>query len=271
LHDIASYPCEDGDADKVQAASICIDNAHGQSVWNVHLESWKTLDQFWAIYEHKYLELLEKTRLYLKHHTKRLRASPNHPEPKAAIFLSAGFDASEWETAGMQRHSVNVPTEFYARFTRDVVRLAEEEGTSVEGRVVSVLEGGYSDRALTSGVFSHLSGLTDGQVWSDVRRPTGLASSMRRGLGGLSIHDEDVPMPQFGFAGELTPVTYDPIWWHPEQLSELENLVNPPPAVVPKVTRTGPQAHFSSPTQSFVAKVVDPSKLNRSLSANYHR
>jgi histone deacetylase HOS3 len=154
---------------------------------------------------------------------------------------------------------VNVPTEFYVRFTRDVVRLAEEEGTSVEGRVVSVLEGGYSDRALTSGVLSHLSGLTDGQVWSDVK------PSMRQRLGGLSIHDEDV-VPIEG-----TPVTYDPLWWHPTQLSELENLVNPP-AVVPKqLPRAGPQAHFSSPTQSFVAKVVDPSKINRSLSATYHR
>jgi histone deacetylase HOS3 len=259
LHDISSYPCEDGDYDKVQAASVCIDNAHGQSVWNVHLQSWKTPEEFWAIYEDKYLVLLEKTRQYLKHHTKRLRSSPNHPAPKAAIFLSAGFDASEWETAGMQRHSVNVPTEFYARFTRDVVRLAEEEGTSVEGRVVSVLEGGYSDRALTSGVLSHLSGLTDGQVWSDVK------PSMRQRLGGLSIHDEDV-VPIEG-----TPVTYDPLWWHPTQLSELENLVNPP-AVVPKQPpRAGPQAHFSSPTQSFVAKVVDPSKINRSLSATYHR
>lgn len=94
LHDINSYPCEDGDDDKVQAASLCIDNAHGQSIWNVHLQSWKTPEQFWEIYEEKYLILLEKTRQYLRHHTNRLRASPNHPAPKAAIFLSAGFDST---------------------------------------------------------------------------------------------------------------------------------------------------------------------------------
>lgn len=267
LHDINSYPCEDGDDDKVQAASLCIDNAHGQSIWNVHLQPWKTTEQFWAIYEEKYSMLLEKTRQYLQHHTNRLRTTPNHPTPKAAIFLSAGFDASEWETAGMQRHSVNVPTEFYARFTRDVVRLAEEEGTAVDGRVISVLEGGYSDRALASGVLSHLSGLCDGQVWSDPKPAKGLAFDMRQRLGGLSINDDDVLMNSV--EAEPTPVTYDPFWWHASQLSELENLVSPPPAVAPKKPRTGAPSHFSSPTQSFAAKVVDPSKLSRSLSGRY--
>ncbi|KAA8622882.1 HOS3-like histone deacetylase [Pyrenophora tritici-repentis] len=272
LHDINSYPCEDGDDDKVQAASLCIDNAHGQSIWNIHLQSWETPQQFWAIYEDKYMVLLEKTRQYLKHHTQRLRNTPNHPDPKAVIFLSTGFDASEWETAGMQRHSVNVPTEFYARFTQDVVRLAEEEGTSVEGRVISVLEGGYSDRALTSGVFSHLTGLVDGQAFAEAHPPRGLGFSMqpRQRLSGLSMQsfqDDDEPMESI--EEELRPVTYDPNWWHVSRLAELENLVNPPPAYVPKAPRVGPPAHFSSPTQSYVAKVVDPSKLNRNLSAKY--
>jgi histone deacetylase HOS3 len=267
LHDINSYPCEDGDDDKVQAASLCIDNAHGQSIWNVHLQSWKAPEEFWAIYEEKYMTLLDKTRQYLKYHTNRLRSSPNHPAPKAVIFLSAGFDASEWETAGMQRHSVNVPTEFYARFTRDVVRLAEEEGTSVEGRIISVLEGGYSDRALASGVMSHLSGLCDGQVWSDAKPSKGLAFDMHQRLGGLSMHDEDVVMNSG--ATKLTSVTYDPLWWHATRLAELEDLANPAPAVAPNKPRTGPGAHFSSPTQSFKAKVVDPTKIARSLAAKY--
>ncbi|KAH7062944.1 putative HOS3-like histone deacetylase-like protein [Paraphoma chrysanthemicola] len=267
LHDINSYPCEDGDDDKVQAASLCIDNAHGQSIWNVHLQSWKTPEEFWRIYEEKYMVLLEKTRQYLKFHTNRLRTSPNHPPPKAAIFLSAGFDASEHETAGMQRHSVNVPTEFYARFTRDVVHLAEEEGTGVDGRVISVLEGGYSDRALTSGVMSHLSGLCDGQVWSESKPSTGLAFSMHQRLGGLSVHDEDQPVEPV--EAEPTLVSYDPFWWHSTQLHELESLGNPPPAVAPKKPRTDKAAHFSSPTQSFTAKVVDMSKISRSLAAKY--
>ncbi|KAF9694228.1 hypothetical protein EKO04_008041 [Ascochyta lentis] len=259
LHDINSYPCEDGDDDKVQAASLCIDNAHGQSIWNVHLQSWKTPEEFWAIYEDRYLVLLDKTRQYLKFHTKRLKSGPNQPTPKAAIFLSAGFDASEWETAGMQRHAVNVPTEFYARFTRDVVRLAEEEGTAVDGRVISVLEGGYSDRALASGVMSHISGLTDGQVWSEPSPANGLALDMQQRLGGLSISDNGLPVQSV--EADLVPVTYDPAWWHSTHLAELENMVQPPPVIPIKKPRQGPQAHFSSPTQSFTAKVVDPTKL----------
>ncbi|KAF2464440.1 Arginase/deacetylase [Lindgomyces ingoldianus] len=267
LHDINSFPCEWGDDEKIQSASLCIDNAHGQSIWNIHLDGWKDMDDFWRIYEDKYLALLEKARKYLKVHTHRLRTSTNHPPPKGAIFLSAGFDASEWESSGMQRHGVNVPTEFYARFTRDVVRIAEEVDTGVEGRVISVLEGGYSDRALTSGVLSHLSGLCDGQVFSNTMPSNGLAQDMRRRFGGLSLAEEDIPIPSA--EAEQTPVTYDPRWWHDSSLIELERLVNPPPIVAPKKPRTGPTQTYSSPTQSFTAKVVDPAKLHRSVSGKY--
>lgn len=34
VHDIESFPCEDGDKDKVAHASVCIDGAHGQWIWN---------------------------------------------------------------------------------------------------------------------------------------------------------------------------------------------------------------------------------------------
>ncbi|CAI6337517.1 unnamed protein product [Periconia digitata] len=268
LHDINSFPCEDGDDEKVQAASLCIDNAHGQSIWNIHLETWATPEEFWRLYEDKYLVLLDKTRKYLKFHTNRLRTSPNHPAPKAAIFLSAGFDASEHETAGMQRHTVNVPTEFYARFTRDVVRLSEELDTGVDGRVISVLEGGYSDRALTSGVLSHISGLCDGQIWSEAKQTSGgLGFDMQQRLQALDMNDRGMAMTPT--PPEATLVTYDPQWWHTTRLQELENLVTPPPYIAPKKVRTGPAAHFSSPTQSFTAKVVDPTKLHRNLSGRY--
>ena len=265
LHDINSFPCEDGDDGKVQAASLCIDNAHGQSIWNIHLETWSTVQEFWQIYEDKYLLLLDKARKYLVHHAKRLNKSPNHPTPKAAIFLSAGFDASEHETGGMQRHAVNVPTEFYARFTRDVVRIAEDLETGVDGRIISVLEGGYSDRALASGVLSHLSGLCDGQVFTNVSPISNLALNMSQNMNGSGT-PEDVLMDYK--EPTLTPVTYDPRWWAEARLLELENLITPPPNVIPKkAVRTGPPAHFSSPTQSFTAKVVDPSKLQHNLPA----
>jgi histone deacetylase HOS3 len=266
LHDINSYPCEWGDDEKVQAASLCIENAHGQTVWNVHLQPWKTETEFWTLYEEKYLTLIEKARQYLKNQTRRLTELSNTP-PKAAIFLSAGFDASEWESQGMQRHKVNVPTEFYARFTRDVVQLAQEEGIGVDGRIISVLEGGYSDRALTTGVLSHVSGLTDGQVRSGAASDGGLAFEMGHRLGALSLKEEN--------GSDATPdcedalVAYDPEWWQESRMSELESLVHPAPVVAPKKPRVGAPPAYYSPTQSFSAKVVDPSKIHRTVSGKF--
>ena len=34
LHDIESFPCEDGDAELVRNASVCLAGAHGQWIWN---------------------------------------------------------------------------------------------------------------------------------------------------------------------------------------------------------------------------------------------
>ncbi|KAF9892348.1 hypothetical protein FE257_002125 [Aspergillus nanangensis] len=253
LHDINSYPCEMGDPDKVRNASVCIDKAHGQSIWNVHLEPWKTDSEFWELYTARYTILLEKARAFLRLHTERLATAPNGPRPKAAIFISAGFDASEWEGAGMQRHKVNVPTDFYAKFTRDVVRMAEEEGLGSEGRVISVLEGGYSNRALTSGVFSHLSGLkysNQNPVTSDDRHIDRLAAEMTDRLGLY----ETPPLSS-------AEAAYNSEWWSPSSLEELEALVYPP-TVPSKSTKSAP-TYFAS-TQSFTAKVVTPPRDRKS-------
>ncbi|KAF1998707.1 hypothetical protein P154DRAFT_564472 [Amniculicola lignicola CBS 123094] len=269
LHDINSFPCEAGDASNIQAASVCIEGAYGQSIWNTHLERWDQkdgVDTFWKAYKEKYVVILEKARKYLKDQTEFLRTTPGYPTPKAAIFVSAGFDANENETVEMQRHGARVPTDFYARFTRDIVRIAEEEDTGVEGRVISVLEGGYSDRALTSGVLSHLSGLTDGQVWSETRTRNGLTDSLRQGLSRLRV-GEDVDMDPTDAGHEK--MEYDPMWWHESRLVELDNVINPPPAFVARKPRTGPAPTYFSPTQSFSAKVVDPTKLHRSMSGKY--
>lgn len=80
---------------------------------------------------------------------------------KGLVVISAGFDASEFEQTSMQRHSVNVPTSFYTMFTKDALKLAQMH---CQGKVLSLLEGGYSDKAITSGVFSHLIGLQN-QDW----------------------------------------------------------------------------------------------------------
>lgn len=243
LHDINSYPCEGGDPDKVRNASVCIDGAHGQSIWNVHLETWETEAEFWKLYRTKYVALLNRARKFLRSQVQRLAATPNGPPPKAAIFISAGFDASEWESPGMQRHKVNVPTEFYAKFTADVVRLSQEEGLGVDGRVISVLEGGYSDRALTSGVLSHLAGLSPGTPESNESVDGRLASEMNSRMGISTSPKDTIPKQSGG---------YEPEWWSPALLSELETLMNPPKP------RDGTASTLYKETDSFKAKKVTP-------------
>ncbi|KAK5699519.1 histone deacetylase [Elasticomyces elasticus] len=264
LHDINSYPCEMGDEEKVQAASLCIGEAHGQSVWNIHLQSWNSMEEFWALYESRYVVLIDKARRFLRLHTQRLKAEGK--ESKAAVFLSAGFDASEWEGSGMQRHAVNVPTEFYARFARDVVQMANAE---CEGRVISVLEGGYSDRALCSGVMSHLSGLCGRsvveqsfhqQVKVEKTRSSGRAEELDAMMNGLQIN---------GASSEVLPeLRYDPEWWSAPNLTALEQKIDPPPlpSLQGKRVRTGPQPTYATPTESFAYKVIDPNKFARSIS-----
>ncbi|KAI9720268.1 MAG: hypothetical protein M1812_003086 [Candelaria pacifica] len=265
LHDINSYPCEMGDEEKVRNASVCLENCHGQTVWNVHLDSWKDESEFWSIYEHKYSILIDKARSFLRTHTERLKSLTNQPSPKAAIFISAGFDASEWESSGMQRHKVNVPTSFYARFTRDIVLLSEETATGVDGRIISVLEGGYSDRALTSGVLSHLSGLAADEAPERSEQGSGLGYEMRKRIGTYDAESNTTD--------QAPTVVLRPDWWELPRLEELEAVVNPtaaaPPA--PKKSRNTSRPTYSSTTQSFNAKIVPGSTIYRNVSAGSPR
>ncbi|KAI2621297.1 hypothetical protein GGR54DRAFT_96838 [Hypoxylon sp. NC1633] len=259
LHDINSYPCEDGDFNKVANASVCIDNAQGQSTWNVHLQEWKSDVEFWNLYQSKYSTILKQARSYLQTETERLRTSGQ--KPKAAIFLSAGFDASEWETDGMQRHKVNVPTDFYARLTRDVVKLASEAGTGVEGRVISVLEGGYSDRALYSGVLSHLCGLTgtESMPKDEVSGEPGYEMISKVGPHSRrnTLIENEMKLKASGF-------TYDRTWWFASELNKLDATTKGP-LELPKKSRNFTPGNYSSPTQASSAKVVDPIKIRRSM------
>ncbi|KAF4973322.1 hypothetical protein FZEAL_9357 [Fusarium zealandicum] len=262
LHDINSYPCEMGDEEKVRSASICIDNAHGQTIWNVHLQSWKSEDDFWQLYESRYTVLLDKVRDYLKNQAERLRQS-NQP-PKAAIFFSAGFDASEWESAGMQRHQVNVPTEFYARIAQDVVKLASEEGLYVDGRIISVLEGGYSDRALCSGILSHLSGLANDQAIDQHPQNVGrLGAEMRQKIGVLAEEEEEHETKKKPWLDSAH--AYDSSWWASSRLDELEAIVVAS-SRLPKKPQNSTLPTYFTPTQASTAKVADPIKMRRSLS-----
>lgn len=56
----------------------------------------------------------------------------------------------------MSRHNRHVPTAFYTKFAQDLVAFADEYA---RGRIVSVLEGGYSDWALMSASAAYVSGL----------------------------------------------------------------------------------------------------------------
>lgn len=259
LHDINSYPCEWGDDEKVRNASLCVENAHGQSIWNVHLEPWQDHAEFWNLYETRYVVLLEKTRSFLRHHSQKLRRY--NVQPNAAIFISAGFDASEWEGAGMQRHGVNVPTDFYARFTSDIVRLAQEEDLGVNGRVISVLEGGYSDRALTSGVLSHVCGLVDEPYQKDVlNKGVDPAAHMAHSASESSTtHGDDHSAQQLA--------SYEPTWWDVPSLDWIEAVAAGRVPPIPSEKSDKAPGNYSSPTQASSARMTDVAKERRSLTA----
>jgi histone deacetylase HOS3 len=127
--------------------------------------------------------------------------------------------------------------------------------------VISVLEGGYSDRALSSGVLSHLSGLAGGdpmEVKTEINH-SGLGYEMATKAGA--------------FNGALVPETvapvqpYDASWWALPQLEQLDATVNPPaPPPEPKKPKDAPPPTYFSPTQSFSAKIVGSPKPQRSVS-----
>lgn len=147
LHDINSFPCEEGFKEKVQEASLCL-SAHGQTIWNIHLRHHATPALFDEIYQSEYSVIFKRAGEFLA------KAEKNE---KCMVFLSAGFDASEHETKGMQRHGYNLPTHFYQRFACDTIDLANRYAA---GKILSVLEGGYADRAITSGSYAFMVGLS---------------------------------------------------------------------------------------------------------------
>lgn len=191
MHDILSYPCEvcwyvrgwgryvqlitqDGKPGLVQAASASIHGPHGQHIENIHLQTYESDDEFWTeLYAKKYRRLLSKAGIFfdqtggpgddaLVFIRYRSISIPAFTQFCFLIFefcftLSCGFDACEHEYESMQRHQRRVPASFYHRFTKDATALADQYA---RGRLISVLEGGYSDRALMSGAMAHIAGLS---------------------------------------------------------------------------------------------------------------
>ncbi|GAA5944345.1 hypothetical protein JCM3775_002891 [Rhodotorula graminis] len=159
VHDIWSYPCEDGDPSLVAAASLSLSGAHHQHISNVHLDAFSSEHQFHDELYPRYWDALGGR---ADEFCERTGAVGD----ETLVIVSAGFDASQHESAGMSRHGRNVPTSFYRRFARDAALLAERRAG---GKVLGVLEGGYSDWALASGVGAFLCGLVGGEEGGEGR------------------------------------------------------------------------------------------------------
>ncbi|KAF4562594.1 Histone deacetylase HD type 1 [Pleurotus pulmonarius] len=179
IHDILSYPCEDGKPELVQAASVSIHGNHGQHIENIHLEEYTSEDHFWNdLYPNRYKRLFTKAQQFLD--------TTGGPGDDVMVFISCGFDACEHEYSSMSRHNRKVPTSFYYQFARDAM---EFSGQYARGRAISVLEGGYSDRALTSGTLAHLCGLVGGtttidQLWWKTEHLEELEKAAKKKRGG---------------------------------------------------------------------------------------
>lgn len=161
MHDINSFPTELGYATKenIRNASTCIMDAHDLNIWNVHLQPYKDEEEFVKLYQTKYRSIFAKADEFFKNAKAEMKNGGFRF--KGLVLISAGFDASEYEQQSMQRHNVNVPTSFYNMFTKDALKLAQMHSS---GKILSIMEGGYSDGAISSGVFSHLIGFQN-QNW----------------------------------------------------------------------------------------------------------
>lgn len=129
----------------------------------MHLEASSNVDEAQRLYDSKYSQLVQKAQDFFT----KTQSSPQ----SSLVLISAGFDACTHETPGMQRHGKNVPPQFYEVFTKDAVAMADQY---CAGKCVSILEGGYSDRALTSGAIAHLIGLGVPGITDDLYQPSNL-------------------------------------------------------------------------------------------------
>jgi histone deacetylase HOS3 len=102
----------------------------------------------------------------------------------------------------MQRHGYNLPTHFYQRFAGDAIELADRY---CSGKILSVLEGGYADRAITSGTFSYIIGLS-GVTEKSVDRKSSQWWSVPR-LTMLEKYSKKLPMKN-----HTSPTDTDSLW-----------------------------------------------------------
>lgn len=72
------------------------------------------------------------------------------------LIISAGFDAHHLDPLA----GLNLEDDDFSWITQELVRIAD---TACDGRIVSILEGGYSLQGLASGVKAHVRALMDAQ------------------------------------------------------------------------------------------------------------
>ncbi|KAF9483589.1 histone deacetylase complex protein [Pholiota conissans] len=282
IHDVLSYPCEDGKIELVQAASVSLQKAHGQYIENIHLQTYTSEQHFWdVLYKDQYSKLLDKARMFLE--------DTGGPGNDVLFFISCGMDACEHEYESMSRHNRKVPTSFYYRFARDACALADKYAG---GRLISVLEGGYSDRALISGAMAHLSGLVDvplgtvvDEQWWNVDNLDKLQIATKKRRGGrpsLPAAGSVEPWlertlaiftPLDNAASQATasaPRAAVPIPKSDRTLRDRtkgKNNASTTPTASPSISRTGSSAPNASPNRNRFRKEDDESSLS-SVSSN---
>ncbi|KAJ7160264.1 Arginase/deacetylase [Mycena filopes] len=257
IHDILSYPCEDGKAELVQAASVSIGGSHGQYVENVHLKTYTSPEHWDRLYTEQYSKVLRKAEAFLD--------STGGPGDDVLVFISCGMDASEHEMPSMSRHNRRVPTSFFYQFARDACAFSARYAG---GKVVSVLEGGYSDRALASGAMAHLLGLAADDntpvdpEWWNAENLTLLEKATKKKRGGrqslvpMNLHpwlDRAVAI----FTSLDTSPTYTPAVRAP-----------PPPSSMTLRDRKKPDSATSSPRGNAKTAVPAPEASVESSSSS---
>ncbi|GJE96997.1 hypothetical protein PsYK624_132070 [Phanerochaete sordida] len=150
IHDAKSFPCTDSEGQREALVQVARgEHTRCLGIHNVPLRAHRKPARFWEAYRTTYSAIITRA-------TEAIEVSGDADD--VLVIISCGFDASEHEDPHISLGKVHVPTEFYRRFTAEACAFADKYAS---GRLVSVLEGGYSDHALVSGTMAHVGALAE--------------------------------------------------------------------------------------------------------------
>ncbi|GJE96988.1 hypothetical protein PsYK624_131980 [Phanerochaete sordida] len=150
IHDAKSFPGTSDEGKNEALVQVSMgERPKCLGIHNVPLRAHRKPKRFWEAYETTYSTILARA-------IAAVQASGDADD--VLVIISCGFDASEHEDPDISLGKVHIPTEFYRRFTAEACAFADKYAS---GRLVSVLEGGYSDRALISGTMAHVGALAE--------------------------------------------------------------------------------------------------------------